>query len=283
MPYTINRDYVSKNIDDRVQYIVLHYTEVDFEDALKIMTEPDPQVPKKPPSPVSAHYLLPVQEKHVVYQLVSEDKRARHAGVSYWHGRNDLNDTSIGIEIVNLGYTEVDDKRQWYKYPTSQINTLIELVRDIINRHGIAPTAVVGHSDIATPLGRKVDPGPLFPWKMLYEHGIGAWYDAPEKTKAEAFFKKNLKIDKKPIEWVQNNLKIYGYYIPSITGTLDDPTQKALTAFQMHFRPEDFSGKPDPETLAILYTLNRKYYPSETSIISKSDFIAPQSGHIQFS
>ncbi|MCU6172541.1 N-acetylmuramoyl-L-alanine amidase, partial [Enterobacter bugandensis] len=101
--------------------------------------------------------------KPVVLQLVPESQRAWHAGVSYWQGRNNLNDTSIGIEIVNRGFTERMLRREWYAYNESQIELIERLTKDIVERYNIDPANVVAHSDIA-PL-RKSDPGPLFPWK----------------------------------------------------------------------------------------------------------------------
>ena len=114
---------------------------------------------------VSAHYVL--AEDGTVYRLVSEDRIAWHAGRSHWRGREALNGTSIGIEIVNLHGDRHD-------YPDGQIAALIELCVDITNRHpAIVPRNVVGHSDIAPR--RKVDPGLRFPWARLAASGIGLW------------------------------------------------------------------------------------------------------------
>ena len=106
-------------------------------------------------------------EDGTVYRLVPEDRVAWHAGRSHWRGRDALNGTSIGIEIVNLHGDRHD-------YPDVQIDALIELCRDIVGRHpAIVPRNVVGHSDIAPK--RKVDPGLRFPWARLAASGVGLW------------------------------------------------------------------------------------------------------------
>ena len=96
-----------------------------------------------------------------------EDRVAWHAGRSHWRGREALNATSIGIEIVNLHGDRHD-------YPAAQIAALIELCHGILARHpAIVPRNVVGHSDIAPK--RKIDPGLRFPWATLAHAGIGLW------------------------------------------------------------------------------------------------------------
>jgi N-acetylmuramoyl-L-alanine amidase len=92
-----------------------------------------------------------------IYQFVDEDKRAWHAGVSHWQGKDDINSLSIGIELVNQG--------EFANYPAfeaAQIDQLAALCCAIQLRHNIMPEAVIGHDDIAP--GRKKDPGPSFPW-----------------------------------------------------------------------------------------------------------------------
>lgn len=89
-----NKTYNAIGQDDRVKILVLHYTVADYPTSLKILTERQ----------VSAHYLVgDNRDENKVYQLVREDKRAWHAGFSYWQKRTNLNDCSIGIEIVNKG------------------------------------------------------------------------------------------------------------------------------------------------------------------------------------
>jgi N-acetylmuramoyl-L-alanine amidase len=240
----IDDTHPSPNYNQRIFYLVLHYTALNLEDSLKVLTDPEKQV--------SAHYLVPetpLDEQRKIFQLVQEKDRAWHAGTSSWGKRIGLNDTSIGIEIVNLGYKDEAGQRIWYPFTEYQIESVIELATVIIERYQIQATNVIGHSDVAP--GRKVDPGPLFPWKKLYDHGIGAWFD-----------EKALEIkpcDEIDIRKLQSNLKTYGYAI-EVTGSLDQQTRTVLQAFQMHFRPSEYSGNPDAETVAILKNLIQKYF-----------------------
>jgi N-acetylmuramoyl-L-alanine amidase len=89
--------------------------------------------------------------------LVDEEKRAWHAGKSYWRGITDVNSASVGIEIVNPGH-----EFGYRPFPDEQIASVIPLVSDIKERHGIGRGNIVGHSDVAP--ARKEDPGELFPW-----------------------------------------------------------------------------------------------------------------------
>ncbi|AUQ43752.1 N-acetylmuramoyl-L-alanine amidase [Yersinia ruckeri] len=246
--YQVDARFSAVGQNERVRFLVFHYTAVDDAESLRLLAQEQ----------VSAHYLVmdhPRQEggKPVVLQLVPEDKRAWHAGVSEWQGRTSLNDTSIGVEIVNPGYTDEFLARKWYPYNEDQIQLIERLGKDIVDRYHISPTDVVAHSDIA-PL-RKSDPGPYFPWKRLYEAGIGAW---PDESRVQALIGERNKHDLASVESIQKALVAYGYKIP-LSGELDEETLKVITAFQMHFRPADFSGIPDVETEAIAQALVEKY------------------------
>ncbi|HEN3656048.1 TPA: N-acetylmuramoyl-L-alanine amidase [Yersinia enterocolitica] len=248
--YKVDTSTPSIAQNERVRFLVLHYTATDDAESLRLLTQGD----------VSAHYLVKTHPeildgKPVVLQLVPESQRAWHAGVSYWQGRNSLNDTSIGIEIVNKGFTERMLRREWYPYNESQIELIERLTKDILERYNIDPANVVAHSDIA-PL-RKSDPGPLFPWKRLAEQGIGAWPDDATVTKYIDGRNKN---DLASVAIIQQALAHYGYQIPQ-SGELDDETSQVIKAFQMHFRAQDFSGVPDVETEAIALALVEKYRP----------------------
>ncbi|MHA3605377.1 N-acetylmuramoyl-L-alanine amidase [Yersinia enterocolitica] len=248
--YKVDTSTPSIAQNERVRFLVLHYTATDDAESLRLLTQGD----------VSAHYLVKTHPesldgKPVVLQLVPESQRAWHAGVSYWQGRNSLNDTSIGIEIVNRGFTERMLRREWYSYNESQIELIERLTKDIVERYNIDPANVVAHSDIA-PL-RKSDPGPLFPWKRLATQGIGAWPDDATVTKYIAGRNKH---DMASVSIIQQTLARYGYQIPQ-SGELDDETRQVIKAFQMHFRAQDFSGIPDVETEAIALALVEKYRP----------------------
>ncbi|MBX7198188.1 MAG: N-acetylmuramoyl-L-alanine amidase [Rhodospirillaceae bacterium] len=237
---------ISPNSGDRqavdgktgVRHLVFHYTGMhSAAAALARLADPTAQV--------SAHYLL--DEDGAITRLVGEDKRAWHAGKSFWRGVRDINSTSVGIEIVNPGHDH-----GYRAFPDVQIEALIELSADIIARHGIAPDNVVGHSDIAP--GRKIDPGELFPWQRLAAAGIGLW---PEPT---------LPLPGVPdLAAAFRRLSEIGYPVPvtEILGAdLLDPSSAAtdvIAAFQRRFRPGQVDGILDLETAAILAAVDVRY------------------------
>lgn len=245
--YWADQAHAAHAYNHRVRFLVLHYTGGDEPRALKVLTGDS----------VSTHYLVgdhpPAHRGDpVVYQLVDETERAWHAGTSAWADRSHLNDSSIGIEIVNMGPIDTASGPAWQGFGTGQIEAVATLAQDIIRRYDIAPVNVVGHSDIAP--GRKVDPGPAFPWEQLYRRGIGAWPDAATvDAYRQRFFR-----DMPSIAAIQSALARYGYQLP-VTGELDRRTRSVLISFQMHFRPARYDGMPDVDTAARLWALNDKY------------------------
>lgn len=236
----------------RQRYIILHYTALDEDRSVRVLTEQS----------VSSHYLVNDSNDKEIYQLVDENKRAYHSGISYWRKIENLNDTSIGIEIVNPGYTiNSSGGKTFYPYPEWQFKKVAALVKDIANRYQILPENILGHSDVAPT--RKQDPGPLFPWKRLYtEYGLGMWYDDATKMKylneinpEEFYIQSN---NSTFIFKYQTFLNQFGYGIMP-TGTVDNATKLTIEAFQYHFRPERYDGVMDVETWAILQALLEKY------------------------
>jgi N-acetylmuramoyl-L-alanine amidase len=216
-------DSPSPNCDERalpVSMLVLHYTGMpDAAGAIARL--------KDPSAKVSAHYL--VAEDGQVMRLVPEEKRAWHAGRSWWRGVTDINSASIGIEIVNPGH-----EFGYRPFPEEQIDALVPLVADIIKRYGITRGNVVGHSDIA-PV-RKQDPGELFPWNRLAKLRLAL----PRPTR-------NL-MD--PL-WTDGGfllaLERFGYDVRD--------GKAAVVAFQRRFRQELIDGVIDGECRAILLAL----------------------------
>ncbi|MEI4519341.1 MULTISPECIES: N-acetylmuramoyl-L-alanine amidase [unclassified Pseudomonas] len=231
----------SANYDSRIQFVVVHYTSASLERSLQLLTHGD----------VSSHYLIGDDKNATVYKLMDENQRAWHAGESQWQGRTWLNSSSIGIEIVNPGYKDTSTGRLWYPYSEAQIESLITLLKDISKRNGISPRHIIGHSDIA-PL-RKLDPGPLFPWKRLAAEGLGLWPNEQAVARQQAIFNSNPLPE---IGWFQAQLARLGYDTPQ-TGELDVATRHVLAAFQMHYRPARFDGTPDAQTAALLLVLNQ--------------------------
>jgi N-acetylmuramoyl-L-alanine amidase len=225
----------SLNFDRRdpsvpLQFIVLHYTGMPSgAEALERLTDHKAKV--------SAHYLI--EEDGRLFRLVEEDRRAWHAGQSFWRGITDLNSASIGIELANPGH-----QFGYRPFPDQQIEVLLDLMRAIIKKHNLDPKeAPLAHADIA-PL-RKEDPGELFPWRRLAEEGLGFW---PKTEAGDYGFAEDVE--------VQNLLRAIGYDCP-LSESYDPPTRAALLAFQRHYHPENLTGTPEKETVARLRALAR--------------------------
>ena len=213
----------SPNFDDRdqaVSIVVLHYT--GMEDAASAIARlRDPQ------ARVSCHYLI--AEDGQVLRMVPEEKRAWHAGQSYWRGLQGLNASSIGIEIVNPGH-----EFGYRPFTSQQMDALVPLLADIVERHQVPPANIVGHSDIAP--ARKQDPGELFDWALLARHRLAV--ARPTRGLVDPL-------------WTDGGfllaLERYGYDVRD--------SLAAIVAFQRRFRPELIDGEIDGECRAILLQL----------------------------
>lgn len=268
-------DLPSENQSDRIDYIVIHFTSEDFAESVRLLTT-------RTDNPVSSHYLLPLvgdptylRKYPEIFRLVPENRRAWHAGRSNWAGEENLNDRSIGIEIVNLSRCVAGPDEDYFypieticnfkPFPEAQIEQLMGLLADLLDRYpGIDPVDVIGHSDIAP--NRKYDPGPLFPWKKLYDAGIGAWPDEDSVRHWRSQFEG----DVPSVGTVQQALSGYGYAVEE-TGEEDRQTREALRAFQMHFVPSRVTGSRDAETAATLFALLEKYRPEALAELRRSE------------
>lgn len=226
----INRP--SPNFNDRpvidgavgVRHVVIHYTGMaSRDDALARLCDAK--------AGVSAHYLI--DQAGAAFQLVPEEKRAWHAGVSYWRGVRDLNGVSIGIELCNPGH-------DWGypPFPDAQIATLKALLTDIRARHGITADGYLGHSDIAP--SRKIDPGELFPWSALAREGFGLW---PEDSAAVA--------GNPDLAGAIRRFCEIGYAVPTTVEegsdilNPDSATTDVIKAFQRRYLPTRVDGHLD--------------------------------------
>jgi N-acetylmuramoyl-L-alanine amidase len=219
----------------RLNCLILHYTGMPTaQAALDRLTDPA--------SEVSSHYF--VWEDGRIDQLVAEEARAWHAGRACWKGESDLNSVSIGIEIVNPGHDG-----GLPPFPDRQMAAMAALGRDLVSRWKIPPERVLAHSDVAP--GRKRDPGELFPWRRLWEGGVGHWVD-PVPVSGQALFRHEE--DGPPVRALQAMLALYGYGI-ELTGIYDRRTRVVVEAFQRHFRPERADGEVDASTVATLKAL----------------------------
>ncbi|HWP25597.1 MAG TPA: N-acetylmuramoyl-L-alanine amidase [Xanthobacteraceae bacterium] len=220
----------------RIDILLLHYTGMlSGNAALDRLCDRDAKV--------SSHYL--VFESGEVVQMVPEALRAQHAGESLWEGQDDVNSRSIGIEIENPGHDY-----GYPDFPDRQIDAVIALCRDIIARRNIPAQNVLAHSDVAPT--RKQDPGEKFPWRRLYEGGVGLWVPPAPITDGAASLKAG---DVGPaVSSLQRQFAAYGYGIPE-TGVYDAMTKAVVTAFQLHFRPARVDGIADASTRETLRAL----------------------------
>jgi N-acetylmuramoyl-L-alanine amidase len=216
-----------------VSALVLHYTGMPTaEGALELLCSPIAEV--------SSHYV--VEEDGSVLQLVPEERRAWHAGASFWAGETDMNSASIGVEIVHPGH--IDPR----PFPPAQIKSVIALSRDICARHKIPAERVLAHSDIAPR--RKMDPGEFFPWDALGAAGVGR-YLAPLPPDDDALAP-GAGGDK--AARLQRQLIAFGYKVAE-SGVYDEDTVAAVAAFQRHFRVARVDGRADASTTDLLTRL----------------------------
>ena len=243
--------YVSLGRNERIQFVVVHYTATNNEYSIKELIS----------NRVSAHFLVLDEDDNTIYNLVPLDQRAWHAGASSFRGRTNLNDTSIGIEIVSDGIAR--DRRNdpnryppydaYLEYKPIQIEKVAQIIKYVAARYNIPARNIVAHSDIAP--SRKKDPGAKFPWKELYEkYDIGAWYNESDK---QAFMNEE-KFNATSISDIKEELRKYGYEI-NRTNEWDRDSRDVVYAFQLHFNPKNATGNMDLETFAILKALNKKY------------------------
>jgi N-acetylmuramoyl-L-alanine amidase len=219
----VHREVLSPNWNERtcpVSMLVIHYTELPFDEALARLIDPEAQV--------SAHYLI--SEQGEVIRLVPEDKRAWHAGASAWRGQRDVNSASIGIELDHPGHAG-----GYRAFTPAQITALVPLVHRIVREYNIPRANVVGHSDVAP--ARKIDPGELFPWEVLADHHL--CLPRPESLELGDPFSNDGSFFLA--------LERFGYDITD--------GRKAVEAFQRRWRPEMIDGLVDGQCRAILFQL----------------------------
>lgn len=212
--------YKSPNFDDRpkdiiISSVIIHYTEMsDHLVAIDRLCSKEAKV--------SAHYLI--DKNGEIYNLVPDKFRAWHAGKSYWDGKFQVNDFSIGIELDNNGAED---------FSNELMKSLILLCQYICKNHPIRADYILGHSDIAPE--RKIDPGRKFNWQLLYEAGIGIM---PKNETLNNIENSLCLID------IQKKLQILGYNI-NPTGELDQQTQCVIRAFNDHFYQENILNQID--------------------------------------
>ncbi|MEM9239645.1 MAG: N-acetylmuramoyl-L-alanine amidase [Pseudomonadota bacterium] len=217
------RWHPSPNFGDRrndlkPELIVLHYTEMaSCADALDRLCDPEAEV--------SSHYLI--SEQGEVLQLVTEEKRAWHAGQGSWRGRPDVNSRSIGIELSNKGVTP---------FSALQMDALEALLAEIMERWSVPDYGVIAHSDFAPT--RKTDPGRRFDWRRLALGGLSVWPEGSSDSDADFL----------------SHASAFGY-------PTEDGEPAVLEAFRQRFRPMKAVGSPGPDETdrAMMANLARRF------------------------
>ena len=239
----------SPHFNDRalpLDAIIIHYTDMPSADeALAWLTNPT--------SCVSAHYLI--DESGKIYQLVPDEKRAWHAGESFWQDCMDMNSCSLGIELANPGHSH-----GYQAFPEAQIDALMHLCEQLSARWDISSSRILGHSDIAPR--RKQDPGHLFPWETLAREGFGLWpaLAAPQNVIARSETTKQSRDTAKNFSWIaaaplgprnddffEKALTTIGYETLSLPHT--------IRAFKRHFQPHNLDDRADEETAHLIQGL----------------------------
>ena len=219
----------------KIKFIVIHYTGMQSK-RVSIQR----LISKK--HKVSCHYLIDRSGK--IIQMVDENKIAWHAGKSKWKNFINLNNSSLGIELVNRGH-----RFGYQSFSKSQIKQLVKFCLQLKKKYKIKKSNILGHSDIA-PL-RKIDPGEKFPWSKLEKKGLGIWY----KIKQNYHLKKKLSNQKIRSEFFQNLHKFgYRYFSKKNPKKTD---KLIVKSFQSRFRQSKINGLIDLECLKISQNLAR--------------------------
>lgn len=206
----INKKYQSSNFENvviDVKYIILHCMCYDDKKALDFLCAQE--------KGVSAHYYI--ADDGEVFNLVEDNKKAWHAGLSSWKNDEYLNSMSIGIELGNKGSLGKENG-----YSKKQYKSLIMLLDYLQKKFSIEKENILAHSDIAPD--RKTDPGSNFNWDMLISNKLSI-----------DFYKKSSNLDY--IEHICN----FGY-------SRKYDSKNIIKAFQRRFISDNITGVIDSKT-----------------------------------
>ena len=217
--------FKSKNFDNRlkkskIKYIIIHYTQTkNLNDAIKLLCSNKRKV--------SSHYVVDLNGK--IYKLVEDNKRAWHAGLSFWKNEKQLNEKSIGIEIVNEG------EHIKKKYPKIQIKSVILLLKYLKHKFQIKQSNILAHSDVAPT--RKIDPGIFFPWDELAKNSLSNFLKIKrEKNDFDMLSTEELIV-------FFSRLKELGFSETKINGSFSK-NRLVSNAFHRHYFPNLIDKKP---------------------------------------
>ena len=224
---------------NRIKFIILHYTGmIDFKSCLQRFDSPA--------SKVSAHWLISRNGK--LYKIVDENNIAWHAGKSKWKENNNLNKTSIGIELDNPGHG-----RNYDFYPKKQMNILKKLIKNICLKYSVKKENILGHSDIAPD--RKADPGEFFSWEELARSNLAFFPDIKSVKNNKILL--TLGDKSKNVLLVKKELKKIGYSCDNTT-KYDLYMKSIVEAFQRRFLPAEINGIVDSKVFSRIYQISKK-------------------------
>jgi N-acetylmuramoyl-L-alanine amidase len=152
MPNSFWDGWLPRRIEPLSELVLHHTADADDESCIAFFLDPS--------SFVSSHFLVGRDGR--LWQFVSLEHRAWHAGASYLHGRSVLNRSSVGVEITGDGNA--------YPFTPAQVETVVRLVGVLTAQLGLEVPWIAGHQHVAP--GRKPDPGALFPWNDVMRRGL---------------------------------------------------------------------------------------------------------------
>jgi N-acetylmuramoyl-L-alanine amidase len=174
---------------------------------------------------VSAHYVI--CRNGTIHHMLNDYLRAWHGGSGRWGNINDINSSSIGIELDNNGSEP---------FAEPQITSLLKLLQNLKTAYSIPTANFIGHADIAPT--RKTDPSHYFSWKQLADSGFGHWYEDSSDVVVPPSFNN------------MEALRIIGY------DTRDSAA--SFHAFRLHFL-RDTLNTMDSAAQKVLFKVYKKY------------------------
>ncbi|RYY41864.1 MAG: N-acetylmuramoyl-L-alanine amidase [Chitinophagaceae bacterium] len=175
---------------------------------------------------VSAHYV--VCREGVVHHMLNDYLRAWHAGAGRWGNIQDVNSSSIGIEIDNNGVEPFSE---------AQLAATLQLLDTLRRKYAIPAANFIGHADVAPT--RKNDPSVLFPWKRFADAGYGLWWSDTTNVQVPTGFN------------AIDALRIIGYDVRD--------SSAVFATFRRKYLGREAKGTLDADEQKVLYTLYRKF------------------------
>jgi len=226
-----------KRSNNSIKIVVIHYTGMQSErESLSWLCNPRSQV--------SSHLLIGQNGK--VHRLVNDNNVAWHAGKSCWKNFKNINNNSIGIELVNKGH-----QFGYTNFKKKQILNLIKICKILIKKYKIKNNNFVGHSDIA-PL-RKKDPGEKFPWEKLAKKNIGLWHNF-NSNYLKKFRKIKITTKQDKTKFIRD-LRNIGYCVSFRKRSI---LFKVIKSFQRRYRKQLVNGVADKDCAIIAQNLSKK-------------------------